>query len=308
MEIFLTLIVKILPLYVLIAMGFIGGRYLNIGGEALGKLSIYFLVPVVMFSGVMKTDISISVVILPIMVLWISTICAVIIFKFARATIAEKTQANLLALSAGTANSGYFGIPVAFIIFQDTPEIVGLYITSVLGMTLFQNSIGYYFTARGHYTTRQAFIKVLSLPVLYMFMLAVVLNYSKIVLPDFVNDFIRDIRGAYVVLGMMIVGVGLSTLKQFKVNWKFLGMAMFGRLVLWPTLIMIVILIDKNFLHFFNDYIYKALMLAGLMPLAADTVAIATILKCHPEEAASAVIISTMFALIYVPFMVTMFF
>jgi predicted permease len=306
MEIFFTLLIKILPLYVLMIMGFVGGRYLNLNGETLGKMSIYFLVPLVMFTGVMKTDISLSIVMLPIVIWAVSCAACYILFKISRATLPEKTLANILGLSAGTANSGYFGIPVAFIIFKDSPEIVGLYITSVLGMTLFQNSVGYYVTALGQHTAREAFIKALRLPVLYMFIAGVVLNYAKIQMPDYVHEFLRDIRGAYIICGMMIIGIGISKLPSFKINFKFLSIAFFGRFVLWPALILLVILIDKNLLGFFNENIYKAFILAGLVPLASDTVAIATILKCHPEEMAGTVLISTLFALVYVPFMVAM--
>jgi malate permease and related proteins len=308
MEIFFTLLVKILPLYVLIAMGFVGGRFLNLSGETLGKMSIYFLVPLVMFSGVMKTDISLSIVMLPIVIWAVSCVACYILFKLSRKILAEKTLANILGLSAGTANSGYFGIPVAFIIFKDSPEIVGLYITSVLGMTLFQNSVGYYVTAIGQHSARQAFVKVLRLPVLYMFIAGVVLNYSKVVMPDYVQEFLRDIRGGYIICGMMIIGIGISKLPSFKINFKFLSVAFFGRFILWPALILIVIFVDKTWLGFFNESIYKAFILAGLVPLAADTVAIATILKCHPEEMATTVLISTMFALFYVPFMVAIIF
>jgi predicted permease len=49
------------------------------------------------------------------------------------------------------------------------------------------------------------------------------------------------------------------------------------------------------------------LVLASAVPLAADTVAFAALLKCHPEEMASAVVLSSLFALFYIPFIVAVF-
>jgi malate permease and related proteins len=45
----------------------------------------------------------------------------------------------------------------------------------------------------------------------------------------------------------------------------------------------------------------------AIVPLAANTVALATELKVHPERAAIAVLLSTLFALFYIPFMAYIF-
>jgi len=301
MEIFLNLAPQILLLYFVIVLGFIASKHLSLNKDGIAKLSIYILVPMVMFYGVMKTDISLTIVFLPLIVWSISTFSALIIFWLSRKLIPERTAANILALCAGTANSGYFGIPVAFMLFE--PKLVGIYITTVLGMTLFQNSVGFYITAKGHHTAKESFLKVLKLPVIYAFLLAVILKYSGVdELPRLLVPFFENVKGCYIIIGMMIIGAGIADMEKIRFNLKFISFAFLGRFLVWPLLAFLFYRLDGLTFNLLNENYAKALVLAAIVPIAADTVAIATILKTHPEDMAGAVLLSCLFALFYVPF------
>ena len=190
-------------------------------------------------------------------------------------------------------------------LFED--HIVGLYITTVLGMTIFQNTIGFYITARGNHTPKDALKKVLTLPVIYAFFFGIIFSYAGWEIPDFLQDFMRNIQGAYVVVGMMIIGVGIAQVKKLGINWRFTGLAFAARFVVWPAIAFAVYTVDKMTFNLLGEDAWQVLVLAGIVPLAADTVAIAAILDCHPEEMASTVLLSTFFALIYLPIMVSLF-
>jgi malate permease and related proteins len=71
--------------------------------------------------------------------------------------------------------------------------------------------------------------------------------------------------------------------------------------------ILAFIALDRGFLHFYTTVIHQVMVLASIVPLAANTVAIATELKTQPEKAALAVLLSTVFALFYIPTLVTLF-
>src|SRR5436305_1501522 len=62
---FWTLAQKIFPLYLLIAVGVVGGRYLKIQRETVAELLIYLLVPGVVLWGVLTTPLSVSRLSLP---------------------------------------------------------------------------------------------------------------------------------------------------------------------------------------------------------------------------------------------------
>jgi predicted permease len=70
----------------------------------------------------------------------------------------------------------------------------------------------------------------------------------------------------------------------------------------------LIILIDIRWLHLFNPLIYHVLALLAIVPLAANTVAYATQLNAHPEKAAVTVLASTLWALIYIPLIMSLLF
>ncbi len=305
LEVFLHLAPRITNLYLLIAIGFIAGRFANVQKETLATLSFYFFIPLVMFHGVMQTDISISVVMMPIAVWLFSCISCFIVFKFSRKFLHERTQANIMALVAGTANSGYFGIPVALMIFDE--KTVGIYITTVLGMTLFQSTLGFYMTSLGNYSAKDSWDKLKKVPVIYAFILGVILNYSGFKIPVFAQDFFINIRGAYIVIGMMIIGTGIAAIEKFRFNFKFTATAILARNLVWPIVAFAGFYLDQALFGLFDETFRKALVLASIVPIAADTAALAALLKCHPEEMATTVLISSLIAVIYIPLMVSLF-
>jgi predicted permease len=103
---------------------------------------------------------------------------------------------------------------------------------------------------------------------------------------------------------MMLIGLGIGTSKKLQFDIKFTAITFFAKFAVWPFLILLIILLDKSFLHIYNLQIYKVMLLLSIVPLAANAVAFSTVLKLHPEKAALAVLLSTLFALFYIPLMI----
>ncbi len=107
---------------------------------------------------------------------------------------------------------------------------------------------------------------------------------------------------------MMLIGLGLSDMKSFKVDLKFVFSAFGAKFVIWPLLITMLIFVDVRFLNIFNDSIHKVMFLLSIVPLAANLVAFSTELRAQPEKASLVVFLSTLVALIYIPLLTTVFF
>jgi malate permease and related proteins len=103
------------------------------------------------------------------------------------------------------------------------------------------------------------------------------------------------------IIGMGLVGVGL---KNFDIS--FIGATFFAKFVVWPITIFLIVLLDRYVGHIFDASVHQVLMLMSIVPLAANTVAIATELRTHPEKAAIAVLLSTIFALFFIPLVVSL--
>jgi predicted permease len=185
---------------------------------------------------------------------------------------------------------------------------IGLVILSVLGIILYENSLGFFIAARGKHSVKESIYKVLKLPALYAFFLGLIVNLSHLSLGQVYSESIVNVRGAYTVLGMMLIGLALAGVKAYKFDLKFIGLSFIAKFLIWPILILLVIGLDRFTLHLYNSEVQHVMILMSIVPLAANTVAYATQLDAQPEKASLAVLLSTLFALIYIPIITTIFF
>lgn len=299
-----TFAIKLLPLYFNILLGYIAGKKLQANQETISKLMFYMISPLIIFNGVLSTKLTGSILSLPLITFGVSCTLCIIFYRFSRKIWSDASK-NLMAFSAGSGATGYFGLPLALLIFDQQAE--GIYIMALLGVTLYDNSLGYYISVKGSYTPIECIKKVLTLPTLYAFLLGLTLNLFQIPLPDVYREFITPIKGVYVVLGMMIIGIGLAGLTEFKLDFKFVGMTFLAKFLAWPLLIFLIITIDQIYLGIYETTSHQALILISIVPLAINTVIMASLMKCRPEQAAATVLLSTIFALLYVPFMTSFF-
>jgi malate permease and related proteins len=302
--VFFTLLTKLIPLYLIILLGFIAGKYLDVKKETIAPLLIYIIVPVIIFNGVITTKITTSVLSLPILFFILSCFMCLLFFTIARFIWQDATK-NILAFTAGTGNTGYFGLPVAIALFDK--NILGIYVLSLLGFIIYENTLGFFIIAKGHHTIKESIRKVLTLPTVYAFFLGLFVNLSGVKLGSIYAGAEINFQGAFTILGMMMIGLGLSSIKNYKFDFKFLGLSFFAKFVAWPLLVFFIIYIDSHFFKVYDTNIYKIMILLSIVPFAANTVIFATQLKAHPEKASLAVLLSTLFALFYIPLMVIYF-
>lgn len=300
MTVFTLCVFKIIPLYVFILMGYIAGRLLDAQRDTISRIMLYIINPIIIFNGVIHTRLDAGVLFLPILVFFISSGLCLFFYQLSKNIWQDSTR-GLTAYSAGTGNTGYFGLPIAILLFDDQGE--GLYIMALLGVTVFENTVGYYIFARETMSPSDCCKKLITLPAIYAFLLGVALNVSKIPIPEMFGDFMQHIKGTYTVLGMMIVGLGLANLARFKLDFKFIGVTFLAKFLVWPLVVLLIIQADIFLFKFFNENIYKALMLLAIVPLGSSIVMMASLMKSYPEKAAAAVVLSIFFSLIYVPFM-----
>jgi len=301
----LALFFKLIPLYVTVALGWIAGRYLEASGKHIAGIMLYIVTPSVVFSGVMAAPLTPEVILLPALVFGFCTLIALIHLAIARKLLTDGS-ASVIPLSVGTGNTGYFGIPVSLLLFGE--QGLALYIVCMLGTTLFENSVGFYLAARGKYSIRDALVRVARLPSVYAFAAAVALNLSGVSIPETFVPLFDNLRGAYSVLGMMIIGMGIMSFRGLAGNPVFTGLAFFGKFVSWPALALAFWWLDAQVLGIYDLAVHQAIFLISITPIAANTVVIATLLDAAPRQAAGTTLLSTLFALGFIPVMIALVF
>jgi len=304
MDLFSLCVLKIIPLYVYILLGYLAGKFLDAHRETIAKIMLFMINPIVIFSGVIHTRLDLGVLLLPFFVFALSTFLCFCFFLISKHIWQDSTR-SVVAYSAGSGNTGYFGLPIALLLFDEQGE--GIYIMAILGVTFFENTVGFYVFARETMSAKECFKKLLGLPALWALMIGLVMNAIHLPIPQLFDEFFGHIKGTYTVLGMMMIGLGLATLTHFKLDFKFIGLTFLAKFIVWPVLVLILIQVDTHVFKFFNQEIYNVLFLLSIVPLGSSMVMMAALMKSHPEKAAAAVVLSIFFALFYVPIMIKFF-
>jgi len=302
MAVFSLIVIKLLPLYGLIALGYFAGKRLYVQKDSIAMLLLYIIVPVVLFHGAITADLNLGLVFLPVILFSIGSVVCLATYLLARDWWNDATK-NILAFAAGTGNTGYFGLPVALLLFGE--EALSIVVFATMGIVLFENTLGFFITARGHHTAREGLVKLLKLPTIYAFAAGIILNLLHTPLHPLYVEFATYFRGAYSVLGMMLVGLGMSSVTRLAIDYRFLLTSVINKFFVWPALGLAVVWFDTHYLHVLNELSQHVLLLLTCVPLAANTVSFATVLKAHPEKAALAVVTSTLLALLFVPLYVS---
>lgn len=306
MALFLILLAKIAPLYFIILVGYLVGRFVDINRETIAKILIYTLAPVVIFNGTFTAKISIATLALPFVFLGIgSSLCAgfYCISKYISLPDAEK---RIIAFASGTANTGYFGLPVAIAIFGH--DIIPIAVLSSLGTVLFESTIGFFIMAKGSCSTKNSLKRLAKLPNIYACIAGLVFNLLHINLGSSYAFIANSFLNSYLVLGMLLIGLGISNISKIKFDYRFNLILFFIKFIAWPALTLLFITI-ANYLvpGFFSSTLMSVMLFMSIVPLATNTIVYTTFFNLYPEKTALVVLLSTLWSIIYIPIMIALF-
>tara|TARA_R110000868_G_scaffold218576_2_gene469102 strand:- start:30779 stop:31696 length:918 start_codon:yes stop_codon:yes gene_type:complete len=300
---FVNLVSEILPLYAISVLGFIAGKSLKIDTKSITTLTIYMMSPIVFFLSLAQVSFNTGTLIAPAITFVTASLVAPLVLKTTKLYLGERTP-YLSALSTGTSNWGYFGLPIAFSLFN--PEQVAAYIMIGFGLQLFENTFGVYYISRGHKSPLESLFAIFKFPAIYAIIAGISLSYLKVDIPSEGEKLLELFKGAYTVLGMMIIGLGIANLDKFRIDVPFTLTMCLLRFALWPALATLIIYLDTD-LNILGEEYYKPLMLFSIMPMAANNIAFAAQFNMHPGKASVAVLITTLAALFYIPWALQFF-
>jgi predicted permease len=287
-----------------VIVGFFAGKLLKVERDSIAHLLFYFVAPIVFFAAPASVSLTFANISITITVFFIcSFMCLVSYFVFG--FIIKDNSRSLISFSAGTSNCGYFMLPVAVALFDE--YLLSLYMMCVIGVSVFESSVGFYICMSSTQSLFQSIKRIFKLPNFNAFIWGSAIGFSGIVLPEFLEDFVSNMRGTYSVLGMVLVGLGISTIQRFSIDIKFTVITILTKVIFQPLVMQIFIFFDKYCFHMYDPSYYKVLCLFSLAPIGSNTIVMASLMKFHPEKVATAVLLSGIVNLFYIPIMVSMF-
>lgn len=298
MAIFSIVFFKIFSSMLSVILGFLAGRISGIKKDGVAILLFYFVTPIVYFAIPASTNLKLGDLGITLITLILSSCLACFSYWF-NSRIWSDLRPNILAFSAGTSNSSYLGVPIAVAIFDE--HSLGIFILSSIGIACYETTVGFYFCSRGRTTLYQILLKMLRLPVLIASIMGCIVGLSDFQLPSFLDEFIVDMRSTLSVLGMLLIGLALSSITEFKFNYKFIASSLFSKFLLFPIAFNIFIILDRLFLGWYSSGYHEAMQLLCIMPLASSTILFSSLFELYAEEMATAAIVAMIISLLYIP-------
>ncbi|MBB3192006.1 AEC family transporter [Halomonas cerina] len=289
------------PLWTLlafVALGWLAARRLTVDPRPIATLLIYLIAPLTFFRALVQGGPTPADLLLTASLFIAASLIALAVHRLARHRLGSEESA-LLAFSSGTGNTGYFGLPVALVLLP--PTGVTLYLFCLLGVTLYEFTVGFYLSARGRFSVRQSLTRIARLPLVYAFLAALLSETAGLEVPAAVMEGLTVFPATYTLLGMMLIGMTLGRVTIHHLDWRFIGIGVVIRYGLWPLLALAAV-IGLQAMIKLSPELALALLLIGVVPMAANVVVVAMELGIAPEKGALAVLLTTLAAPLLLPF------
>lgn len=288
---------RVLFLIAIAGLGWVAGRTLKVGARDVSSLLVYIVSPLVIFLAIVQSPADWSYFAYTLGALLTASVAAGVAYGAGK-LLWRDGRANLFAFTGGTGNTGYFALPLVFALFDEQQVAIAAFI--IIGVNLYEFTVGYFIAARGVHDSRKSMLGVLRLPIIYAAVAGVLCKTFDVMPGEVLLSGLANFKGAYSVLGMMVIGITFATYRQPRLDRDFVLAALGWKHLVYP-------LVGLAVFQWLLPVPAQALPVIALMlatPMAANTVVIANVLGVHPEKAAAAVMASTLLALVSVPLVV----
>lgn len=296
---FSILLNVIFPVFLLMGMGVFLHRLFHFDLHTLSKMTTYYLLPVVGFVNVYKSEIDGKVFLEIIGFQLLLCIALMLISALsARMLKLDKGMAANFKNSIVLVNSGNYGLPVSQLVFQGNP--LGMTIQIVV-MTI-QNFVTYTYgllnSVAVHHNGSKVIYEFLKMPMLYALILGLIFQGLHVEIPSFLWNPIENIADAFLAIALLSLGAQVAFIKINKLD-KVLILSCIGRLIVAPLIALFLI-----FMIGLTGTTAKALFIASSYPASRNSAQLALEYNNYPESAGQIVLVSTLLSSVTVTFIV----
>lgn len=285
----------LLPIFIMIALGFILQKKFTLDLKTLAKLNIYVFVPGFIFVKFYKTNFELRLLLYIVVFFIIYIIFLYIVGKVL--TLVNKRgkgEATTLTNSVLFFNSGNYGVPVNDLVFKGDPLAMSVQVIVLSLQNIFTFSYGIFAIQSAQIGKLKAVLGYFKMPVLYALLFAIILNYTDITIPEFIWTPANYVADAMIAIALIMLGAQIANI-NFTFKWSLSYVFIFVRLVIGPVIALIIIKIMG-----IEGVIAQTLFIASAMPTSVNSSVIAQEYDNHPELAAELVFLSTLLSSITV--------
>ncbi len=289
---------KIIPLYSTIIVGYIAGKTLKTDRDVISSFLFYIIAPIVILNGILNIGNDYRLLLLPLIVYIISCAMCFIVQRFSSIFLSDSIR-NIIAFGSGSSSTGQVGLPIVIVLFD--PETVGIYILAFTGVILFENTYGFYVAAKRNFSAYYCFKRLFTLPSLYAIIIGCLMNVSALKFPSEFQLFFQNMRSTYIVLGTSTIGLSLAALSRLEFDWSCITLTLVVKYLFWPIAIIGVLWIDNHYLHFYDVKTHNALIMLSVVPMSSTTMVIASVLNYPSEKLSVVILLNIIVGIFYIP-------
>ena len=289
----------ILPIFIVMAIGFILQKKFTMDISTLSKLNIYFVVPAFIFVKLYSTQFSASLfgkvllffILLVIILYAISTL-------FAKILGLDRGKKTTFSNSTIFFNSGNYGVPVNELVFKGDPFAMSIQVIVLTLQNILTFSYGIFALQSVNTSKWKAMIGYFKMPVLYAMGAGLICNALNIQVPSVILVPANMIANAMIGLALLTLGAQVARI-QFKAALSAVYSSLTIRLIISPIIALFIIWLFRV-----DGITAQALLIASAMPTSVNSAVIAEEYKNYPEFAAQVVLFSTIISAFTVSFVI----
>ena len=198
----------ILPVILIFLSGYIVQKIFKVDIKPISTMSIYILLPALVFETFYKTPLDSQLLYIVITSLLIFLALVIVVIVVTRLSKQDTEQESALILSSAFANSGNYGVPIVLFAFGKAG--INYAIPIMVFHSIIMSIFGVYFAARGQAGIRVAIKTVLKQPTNYAIIPAILLQQFQVKIPANFYESIQLVGNCAVPIVMVILGMQLA--------------------------------------------------------------------------------------------------
>ncbi|SDJ51314.1 AEC family transporter [Salimicrobium halophilum] len=291
-----TILVDILlPVFIIMGIGFVLEKKFQLDLNTLAKLNIYFVVPGFIFVKLYETEFAPGRFLTVIGFIGLYVLLLFLLTKLWNALRGlDAAKGTTVSNSVIFFNSGNYGVPVNDLVFKGDPFAMSIQVVVLTMQNILTFSYGIFALQSIHIGKWRAIAGYFKMPVLYALLAGILLNAGNVDVPSFLwvpSNYIAD---AMIAIALLMLGAQVAKI-EWTMNFSSVYMSLLLRLVIGPMLALGMI-----FVFGLEGTTAQALFIASAMPTAVNSAVIAQEYDNYPEFAAQIVLLSTIFSAVTV--------
>ncbi|WP_456484615.1 AEC family transporter [Desulfurobacterium sp.] len=286
-----VLINVILPVYILIAAGFLSGKFKeDLETDTITFIVLYFLAPALVLSSFKNVDLSIENI---KFIITNGTVTIATVW-IAAGFVSKKLYGRripALELSAAIMNIGYLGLPLIYVLFGD--KALSYAITYMVFVTIIHFTVA--IVALNPESIKKGIIETLKIPLIYAVIGAFFLRNFQ--LAEGIEKMLKLTGDSTMPLMLLAIGIKLSRIKPDRVSPAITGT--FLRLVLGTLISFIVV---KGLQA--PPLLKKTVFIQSSLPSAILNFVLCDRFNQDPEISASIIFLSTLLSPLWLIFVI----